>query len=905
MQAGGPQQADQAGEWAPLLDGLALPSAADRTRLSHVRELIAGGAVSVLSFDVFDTLLWRSVPRPTDAFILLGEALLAEGALSRWVDPYVFRMLRIEAEKASRRLKEASGAGVEVTLEEIWAQFPAHALAEGGRQLGPSREVDIELQVTRPALDLVELASFARDHGCRIIVVSNTYLSRMELAQLICRPGMEVLHDVTIFASSAYGVGKASGLWDIVVDELGVPASRIVHVGDERPSDVDAPTELGITALHIPRASAELEEILVREGVRVPEPSSPVGVFVDRTSGDFGLTGIRSKVDARLATSSLSGDLATSWRYGATVLGPVLTGFSEWVHRWAEEKIGKGPLYCMMREGEFLSDLINRVASARGSGLQAVPIWMSRHLTARASIEEVDEATLRRLALRRVPLTVEQFVNGLGLKLVETPELRDIAGRTMDDGHVVNRVVWTIAASSQLRARVLDESAAVRRRLVRYLESTLSEDADPLVLVDLGWGGTIQAQLEKALSLAGIRRRVVGLYLSMNHVAVERVVAGSEMIGYLSSCGVPDPVAWQISRSPEVLEQVCSATSGSVVDFDDDGAPVLDASVPPPLQVVSKVVAQHGARAFQEEWLRYEYSVHGWPTLDGREAPILAEILRKSISHPTVGESRAFGAWRHDDNLGTTQSEQIVSEHLGPFVPYLSPPDVVDMTALDCFWPQGLTGRHDPALTAAANAIMSGAVPKEVFEGRRDPNRAYMWLDSGQGFGEAQEHVLRTNGSGLSYLHFQARHDDIQTIRFAPSSHSSVFRIDWIDLSCTLAGSGREWRYRITEEAQLAGLVYANCQRLFAGVAIGSNGQPTVHVPVAGVAPDRVTAVDLKVALAVLPIPPGPSLAVPAGDTDLSLMRLAARARAEMSTGGPRAAARGALRVARRALRPR
>jgi len=87
---------------------LAMPSptrpgpAATDARLVEAVELVIGGDVSVLSLDVFDTLLWRKVPEPMAAFALLGARLHDTGVLARDLDIGGFAELRSRAESAAR-----------------------------------------------------------------------------------------------------------------------------------------------------------------------------------------------------------------------------------------------------------------------------------------------------------------------------------------------------------------------------------------------------------------------------------------------------------------------------------------------------------------------------------------------------------------------------------------------------------------------------------------------------------------------------------------------------------------------------------------------------------------------------------------------------------------------------------
>ena len=47
--------------------------------LEKVHRIIADRSCAVLTLDIFDTVLWRLVPRPTDVFGLLAARLRAAG----------------------------------------------------------------------------------------------------------------------------------------------------------------------------------------------------------------------------------------------------------------------------------------------------------------------------------------------------------------------------------------------------------------------------------------------------------------------------------------------------------------------------------------------------------------------------------------------------------------------------------------------------------------------------------------------------------------------------------------------------------------------------------------------------------------------------------------------------------
>ncbi|MDQ6785075.1 MAG: HAD family hydrolase [Actinomycetota bacterium] len=886
-----------------MVDVLALPDGRDH-RLDRAYAALDAGQVSVLSFDLFDTVLWRQVPRPSDAFLLLGERLATTEALVDWLDPWAFRRLRIGAEDRARADSDAAGDTTEVTIHRIWAELAPAVLVTPDPAAGVAAEVALERQITVADLDIVELIDAADAHGCPIAVVSNTYLTETQLIGLVDRPELAPLRNARIFSSCAYGVHKTNGLWKVVIKELGVPAERILHIGDDRDADVSAPGDLGVRAVHFRHVDSLLRPILDREFAMPLRRQAPSAAVVSVKYGDFGITGLRAKVIARPHLERFAPDVAIGWTYGAGVLGPVLAGFADWVHgRVVDADLPTA--WCMMREGELLADLVGRVAEVRRSGLDARPLWLSRHVTARAALARADDEELRSLLVRRLSPTVGRYLTNLGLSLAEVPDLRGRADRRMDDPGLVDEVIGRLVGCDQVRLRILTESAAARARLLRYLRSTIGEP-EAVALVDLGWGATIQRNLARVFQVAGVATRTIGLYLATNDSSVSRSLDGLHIEGYLIQNGQPEWAIDEIGRSPEVIEQACLATTGSVIDFDEKGAAVLDNSVPPPTQVISKVAVQQGVRALQTEWLRYERLSSTWTRpADRRERPQLIEILRMSITKPTASEARAFGSWGHEDNFGADDRERIVPDRLGPAVPYLAPQDLAEMTMNDAFWPAGLAAEYDPVLAAASASIAEGRVPCEVFDCSWSPTDMEASHTGGglRGWAGRQTRPLRVNRNGLSYARFDLRRPHIEAVRFDPTDQAAVIRLDWVELTLTVEGRPGPQRMRYDTEADLAALRYIGCRWLGDGLVVSTGSDPQVHFLIGPAVEGNVSQAILEVGFAVLVLPgrtPAPGLT--STPYRAVAAHTAARFRAEAQDGWP-ALRHDALGAARRLAR--
>ena len=210
-----------------------------------------------------------------------------------------------------------------------------------------------------------------------------------------------------MFPSSAYRVGKGGGLWRVVLERLGCEAGQVLHLGDNHEADVAAPGRLGVRGVYFERRPAGLGETIRREDALPEAPLSPF-------HGDYGLTALRAKVLHRTEGTGQPEALAPFWRFGATALGPPMAGFAEWIHERAAEA-GVSKVFCMMREGKLLSELVNSGAAGAASPVTAEPIWLSRQVCARASIVEGTAAELDALFQRRRMPTVGEFCRTLGI----------------------------------------------------------------------------------------------------------------------------------------------------------------------------------------------------------------------------------------------------------------------------------------------------------------------------------------------------------------------------------------------------------------------------------------------------------------------------------------------------------
>ncbi|MCE7008864.1 HAD family hydrolase [Kibdelosporangium philippinense] len=867
--------------------------------LEDAHRIVADRSCAALSFDIFDTILWRRVPRPADVFGIIGARLRAAGLAPAWLTDATFRRMRIDAERKARR--DHGDLGPEVSLFDIWRAMPAGTFDKALLEKLVALEMEVEREFTVVDLDIAELIAAAHRNKVPLVLVSDTYFTEEQLAYLLDRPELEALKSAKVYRSHQHGLDKTNGLFEIALNDLGLTPEQVVHIGDNEVADIETGIEIGMRVVHYRRIDQPLAVVLEREG----EPEDGFGDYapnLDDQHGDFGITSLRAKALQASGADSESGtDIA--WRYGAAVLGPVLTGFAEWV-AWRAHEDGTKVLWCPMREGELLSALINNAAQARGWAVQAKPVWLSRHVTSLAALDSFDADSVQEFIRRSHKLTVRELLSVLHLRTGDVPALANELNSVVDNGDIAQRVAVALTESPHLQNRLKATITATRERMVLHLRTVGALDAPEMTMVDLGWGGTIQRQLAAALKVAGIKVKPAGLYLATDDRSARAYAQGLRLEGYLAQAGNPADVCGAIVRSPEVLEQCVNALCGSLVGFNEDGSPVLGRVSESTTQNNERLAAQQGMLAFQRLWNDYVHASGGaWPTLARPQAAKdrLANILVSALRAPTPGEAAVFGSWVHEDNFGSTVVTRLIPDDLVAALPYLSPLDLEDLGMRDSFWP-ALLASGDTGLAAAGTALASGQVVRDVFEASGEPAQTKLWYKTGANDWElGGERRVRINRNGLSFARMYFEHHDTHDLSLLIPGRPAIVRVDWIEVRGNAGRRPLDHPLRYETPDDFMAMTYRDARWLGANLVEFFGPESAIILRVRDQLGMPMSSGQVTVAFAMLPQSMSNLSAAPPS-TASRVQRISGRLRAEYRFGGAKGVATSAARVAIRKL---
>jgi FMN phosphatase YigB (HAD superfamily) len=188
----------------------------------------------VISVDIFDTLLLRTVAQPTDIFTFLESTHDKNG----------FKIERIRAEDIARRAASEKGIS-EVDLSDIYAHIPENL--KDCWEL----EVDLELKNIVPNPEIVKLLHWVKKLGKTIVLVSDMYLPLSVINLLLSKNSVD-FHDRLILSSDTK-TSKADGTSYLLLKEIFGEKTRILHIGDSEWSDVQMARENGLDSYYYMR----------------------------------------------------------------------------------------------------------------------------------------------------------------------------------------------------------------------------------------------------------------------------------------------------------------------------------------------------------------------------------------------------------------------------------------------------------------------------------------------------------------------------------------------------------------------------------------------------------------------------------------------------------------------------
>ncbi len=631
----------------------------------------------VASFDVFDTLLTRRVGDPRAAFVLLGRRLGSKGLVD--CSPAAFAAARRDAEV--RSFQKAGGLDSTVSIWTIYREVSASMrLGSGDVDKLVAEELMLERELLTPVESGVARLAAARARGDQIIFVSDMYLGEDQLADLLRFNDM--LRDGDrIFVSSERARSKATGrMWPVVLDELGVEASRVHHTGNDERSDDRTARRAGLRTTLVDRNNLNRYETTLES-------------YSIETDGLTSAIAGASRL-ARLGVATAGNrDEQVLSDVTAGAVAPFLIGKVLWLLEQAKDD-GLEAIYFVSRDGKLLREIAAELAPKIGYTGELLYLYGSRQAWALPALHTGDSKAMAALCptdhsdvgttVRRVFARLDIDPQLISHRLIEAGWAESAWDRELDTEQC-RQLQDLMMADEVIAGHVSGSAAAAHALALRYFEQVgLLKDRE-IGLVDLGTGATQHNTLSAILASAG-RPAPTSFYLGLRD--------GVEDSGHgLPRAYLRDAVASTgFGRTPgllTVLEMVCTDTHGSVTGYRDESGriePVFGEGGLRPGDWNLDLLHSTVRRVAAELVLDPDLVSHR--NIDLRPAAIDAFTL--FWESPDLDEARAWAQYPFEDGWGSDSVHQQIATRQTPSAAFRPEPH-------RHWWPAGAARLSDPA----------------------------------------------------------------------------------------------------------------------------------------------------------------------------------------------------------------
>lgn len=555
---------------------------------------------SVVSFDIFDTLLKRDVQHPTDVFRFVEQKFD-----SLYTDrKSEFCMKRCKAEKKAR--EESRHA--EITLDEIYEVID---YSEQDKMILKRIELEMEASLLHRNAAITFLFHKCINAKKKVYIVSDMYLPQDFLEAVLKREGISGYKKMLL--SCVYRKTKKSGeIFKILCEETKISPERIIHIGDSRYADYIGPRKVGIKSIYIKR---QMSNTLY---TKIPSYNASLS---EKSLYSF----INTRVDSFQNRSI---------RLGYEVLGPIIYAYCRWLHDTLSEKQEKRKIWFAARDMFLFRDAYRRIY---GNEDDEDYIYLSRNSLRPVYAQAVNDITKSGNVFARGKYSIRQIIEYLGYSLEETIldgnldlDLKKYDIRKLN---TYPEVVKALSSSNiQKKEKILAELG--NKYLLEH--GLFSHD---IILADVGWHGTIQFILQEIKDQKSISKKIYGMYLGCLDGTREKI--GNE--NYSAFIFDEDDES-RLKNGILLFECLILAPHGSTKGYEIRGnriEPIIGNN-----EVVSTFIkdVQHGAKRFIADFT--ESSLHDLIKIDSRNA---TKAFEKMTCKPHKEEIEAIGNLEYDN----------------------------------------------------------------------------------------------------------------------------------------------------------------------------------------------------------------------------------------------------------------
>ena len=415
-----------------------------------VNQLLSGIIdYDIISFDVFDTAIFRKVEKPIDVFVLMS----GEMGLNDFAD------IRKKAEQFARNIKEKTEGTREITLKDIYDVLEKRFAIE---KKWMSREIELELEVSMPNEYIKRVYTRLVELGKTIVFMTDMYLPMDVIKKLLEKNGYVKYDHVFLSNECSKRKGDSSLQLELLRH---YPDKRIVHIGDNYDTDIIKSKEVGIDGVYNPDSHFVFKE---------PE--------LENIAGSIYRAVIQTNMNNGLWDENIY------YSHGFRVGGILTAGFCDFINRIVVEKRIDKILFCS-RDGF----IINKIYKDHYQKVDCDYLKISRFSIFNITSEHYLYDLTNRYIMRYMKMfsnskTIGMILSECGFDyLIEECKKNNINPymfpSTVHDDNRLQEFLYNCSG-------VIYQHNTSQREAAKSYFGELIGDAKNILIVDIGWSGT-------------------------------------------------------------------------------------------------------------------------------------------------------------------------------------------------------------------------------------------------------------------------------------------------------------------------------------------------------------------------------------------------------------------------------
>lgn len=504
----------------------------------------------VVSFDCFDTLIFRIFTSPEDLFSFLGF----EYGIPN------FSQLRMKAEKEVRDLNKEKYGARECYIEEIYKKLSRMTAIDPRK--GIELEIEYEKKVCYANTFMKNVYNQLIKEGKEVVITSNMYLGKEILADILRKNNFQL--PSKIFVSCDYHKNKRGG--ELFSEILKVyKDKKIVHIGDDLSADIKGAEAAGIDAILYKRCTDDKKNLVIGKSSHLT--SSIYNAIVSNyLNNKFSVDEFDHK--------------NKYFRYGFKYGGLFILGYVRKIIEWCKQD-GIEKILFLARDGDFLKKVYKSIA--KGNALPFEYVYWSRRAAMQIMPEIYMDDYFNNIVSRRVNagiyLSFEEFCEKLGIPAKHIDEISK--NDKIDKFNLQVFKEYFYSQQSELESK----SAKLKSHALNYLKKIIG-NSKRIAIVDIGWRASGALSIERLLKKDSNDQKIdIISYVAGNYkrkpgydtIQAYRGKIRSYMFSEYENYDIADDFQKNIGKLVPIIEIFgASSTSPSFIGFSESGDFVFD-----------------------------------------------------------------------------------------------------------------------------------------------------------------------------------------------------------------------------------------------------------------------------------------------------------------------------------------